>query len=276
MDSARLDQIIRSGVVLAGVAVAWLLLTRAASHYLARVGRGDGIEETERRQRAKTLWTGIRRVILAILIVTVALTVMNIWEIPIGSFVAIGSAVGVAVGLGAQSVVKDIIAGFLILVENQFALGDVVKIAGVAGSVEQMRLRVTVLRDLDGYVHHIPNGAIGVASNYTSEFARVVVTVGVSYASDIDRVLAVFTDELGAIAAEMSDRILEAPQVLGVEELGNSSILIRALMVVAPTERWSIRRETLRRIKVRFDAEHIEIPFPQMTVHIKDGTDPAG
>jgi small-conductance mechanosensitive channel len=278
MDSGTLHQIIQSAVVLVGVAIGWLLVTRAASRYVDRIGRGDSISDAERRQRAQTLWVGIRRVILVIIVATVALTVLNIWDIPIGSFVAVGSAVGVAVGLGAQSVVKDIIAGFVILVENQFAIGDVVNIAGVAGAVQEMRLRVTVLRDLDGYVHFIPNGTITVASNYTSTFGRVVVTVGISYASDIDRAIEVMGDELSALATDHPGQVLEPPQVLGVEELGNSSVSIRALMVVGPQDRWTLRREALRRIKLRFDKEGIEIPFPQMTVHMQEpiGPDPQG
>lgn len=269
MDSSTWHQLIQSAVVLVGVAVVWLVATRAASRWVNRVGRGDTISDAERRQRAETLWVGIRRIILAVVLIIVVLTVMNIWDIPIGSFVAIGSAVGVAVGFGAQSVVKDIIAGFLILMENQFAVGDVVNVAGVTGAVQEMRLRVTVLRDLDGYVHYVPNGAISVASNYTSAFARVVVTVGISYSSDVDHAIQVMGEELSTLAEERPDQVLETPQVLGVEELGNSAVSLRALMKVGPQDRWNLRREALRRIKLRFDSEGIEIPFPQMTVHMK-------
>lgn len=267
------DQLIRSAVVIVGAAVVWLAIARTAARYLARIGRDEGIEAAERRQRAETLWVGIRRVILAIVILVVVLTVMNIWAIPIGTFVAVGSAVGVAVGFGAQSLVKDVIAGFFILLENQFSLGDVVRVAGVSGTVEQMRLRVTVLRDLEGNVHFVPNGEITVASNYTHEFARVVIDVGISYGQDADRALEILEDELAAMAAD--GHMLEEPQVLGVEELGDSAVVLRGLMVVAPQDRWSMRREALRRIKIRFEAEGIEIPFSQLTVHV-ERAEPAG
>ncbi len=266
------DQLIRSAVVIVGAVVVWLVIARTAARYVARIGRDEGFEAAERHQRAETLWVGIRRVILAIVILVVVLTVMNIWAIPIGTFVAVGSAVGVAVGFGAQSLVKDVIAGFFILLENQFSLGDVVHVASVSGTVEQMRLRVTVLRDLEGNVHFVPNGEITVASNYTHEFARVVIDVGISYGQDADHALDVLEGELAAMFAD--GRMLEEPQVLGVQELGDSAVVLRGLMVVAPQDRWSMRREALRRIKVRFDAEGIEIPFPQLSVHV-DRAEPA-
>lgn len=273
MSSEVLNKLITSAVVVVGAAIGWLIFTRSVAHWVNRIGAGDSITDAERRQRATTLWGGIRRVVLVIILLVLVLTVMNIWDIPIGSFIAIGSAVGVAVGFGAQSVVKDVIAGFLILVENQFAIGDVVNIAGVSGAVQEMRLRVTVLRDLNGYVHFIPNGTIAVASNYTSTFARVVVNVGISYGSDVDKALEVMGDELSAMAEEHPEHVLEPPQILGVEELGDSAVSLRALMVVGPQDRWNMRREALRRVKLRFDREGIVIPFPQVTVHMPPSRD---
>ena len=273
MSSEVLNKLITSAIVLLGAAIGWLILTRSVAHWVNRIGTGDSISDAERRQRATTLWAGIRRVVLVIILLVLVLTVMNIWDIPIGSFIAIGSAVGVAVGFGAQSVVKDVIAGFLILVENQFAIGDVVNIAGVSGAVQEMRLRVTVLRDLNGYVHFIPNGSIAVASNYTSTFSRVVVNVGISYSSDVDKAIEVMGDELSSMAEDFPEQVLEPPQMLGVEELGNSAVSLRALMVVGPQDRWNMRREALRRVKLRFDREGIEIPFPQVTVHMPPARD---
>lgn len=273
MSSEVLNKLITSAVVVVGAAIGWLIFTRSVAHWVNRIGAGDSITDAERRQRATTLWGGIRRVVLVIILLVLVLTIMNIWDIPIGSFIAIGSAVGVAVGFGAQSVVKDVIAGFLILVENQFAIGDVVNIAGVSGAVQEMRLRVTVLRDLNGYVHFIPNGTIAVASNYTSTFARVVVNVGISYGSDVDKALEVMGDELSAMAEEHPEHVLEPPQILGVEELGDSAVSLRALMVVGPQDRWNMRREALRRVKLRFDREGIVIPFPQVTVHMPPSRD---
>lgn len=271
-DPVRQSQLIQTGVVLVGTVVLWWLFVRGVQRAVGRVGAGDDIEAAERRQRAGTLWKAGRRVALIVVLVILVLTILNIWDIPITAFVAVGSAVGVAIGFGAQSLVKDIIAGFFILAEDQFGIGDVVQIAGVTGSVVDMRLRVTVLRDLDGNAHYVPNGEIAVASNYTQSYAQVVIDVGIAYQESVDRALEVFGDELRRFAADpdWSVSVLEEPVVLGVQELGDSSVTIRGYLRVAPDKRWLVRRELFRRIKNRFDADSIEIPFPQRTVHIKE------
>lgn len=261
-------QFVQSLVVLVGTWILWRLFSRAGEHYLVRVRSGEGIDAVERAQRLTTLWQGIRRLLLIAVLVVVVLTVMAIWQIPIGSFVAVGSVVGVALGFGAQSLVKDIISGFFILAEDQFSIGDVVRIAGVSGTVEDIRLRITVLRDLDGNVHYVPNGEITVSSNLTQRYAQVVVDVGVAYATDVDAALGVMTEVLTSMAEE-DDGVLEKPQVLGVQELGDSAVVLRALLVTAPGERWRVRREALKRLKRRFDDAGIEIPFPQRTVHLR-------
>jgi len=261
-------QFVQSLVVLVGTWILWKLFVRAGEHYLAKVRSGEGIDAVERAQRLTTLWQGIRRVLLIAVLVVVVLTVLAIWQIPIGSFVAVGSVVGVALGFGAQSLVKDIISGFFILAEDQFSIGDVVRIAGVSGTVEDIRLRITVLRDLDGNVHYVPNGEITVSSNLTQRYAQVVVDVGVAYATDVDAALGVMGEVLASMAEE-DDGVLEEPQVLGVQELGDSAVVLRALLVTAPAERWRVKREALKRLKRRFDDAGIEIPFPQRTVHLR-------
>jgi len=175
----------------------------------------------------------------------------------------------VAVGFGAQSLVKDVISGFFILAEDQYQIGDVVKIAGVAGLVVDIRPRVTVLRDLDGNVHYIPNGQITVTSNLTQEFAQVVLDVGVAYKESVDRVIEVLSDELSILRNddEWREKFLEDPQILGVETLGDSAVTVRAVMKVGADDRWLVRREAQRRVKNRLDAEGIEIPFPHLTVY---------
>lgn len=269
-DPVRQSQMIQTAVVLIGTMVLWWLFVRAVGRMMPRFARGEGVEGAEQQQRVETLWKAGRRVAAIAVLVIVILTILNIWDIPITAFVAVGSAIGVAVGFGAQSLVKDVIAGFFILAEDQFGIGDVVHIAGATGSVVDMRLRVTVLRDLDGNAHYVPNGEIKVASNYTQSYAQVVVDVGIAYHESVDNALEVLGDELRALATdeEWSGRVLEEPVVLGVQELGDSGVTIRGFLKVAPDERWSVRREMYRRIKNRFDAESIEIPFPQRTVHI--------
>ena len=269
-DPVRQTQLGQTAVVLIGTIVLWWVFVRLVGRAVDRMAAGDDIEAIERRQRGQTLWKAGRRVAAIVVAVIWLLTIMNIWDIPITAFVAVGSAIGVAIGFGAQSLVKDVIAGFFILAEDQFGIDDVVRIAGVTGSVVDMRLRVTVLRDLDGNAHYIPNGEITVASNFTQSYAQVVIDVGIAYHENIDRALEVFGDELSRFAAdpEWSDFAIEEPVVLGVQELGDSSVTIRGYLKVAPDQRWLVRRELFRRIKNRFDTDSIEIPFPQRTVHI--------
>lgn len=271
-DPLRQTQFVQTAVVLIGAVVLWWMFVRGVGKVVDRFGRGDGVDAAEQRQRAETLWKAGRRVAAIVIAVILILTVLNIWDIPITAFVAVGSAVGVAIGFGAQSLVKDIIAGFFILAEDQFGIGDVVKIAGTSGSVVDMRLRVTVLRDLDGNAHYVPNGEIGVASNFTQSYAQVVIDVGIAYHESVDHALEVFGDELQRFAAddEWAGMVLEDPVVLGVQELGDSAVTIRGYLKVAPDQRWLVRRELFRRIKNRFDADSIEIPFPQRTVHVKE------
>ncbi len=274
-DPVRQTQLVQTAVVLIGTVVLWWVFVRLVNRTVDRIGLGDDIEDTERRQRTQTLWKAGRRVAAIVVAVIWLLTVLNIWDVPITAFVAVGSAIGVAVGFGAQSLVKDIIAGFFILAEDQFGIGDVVRIAGVSGSVVDMRLRVTVLRDLDGHAHYVPNGEIAVASNFTQTYAQVVIDVGIAYHENVDHALEVFGDELRQFAADddWAGLVIEEPIVLGVEELGDSAVTIRGYLKVAPDKRWLVRRELFRRIKNRFDADSIEIPFPQRTVHIANEED---
>ncbi len=268
LSSTRSDQVLKTVAVIIGLWLLYLVISRMAQRSVARFVQRGGEQGT----RAQTLWSMLRRLVMLVLVVTAVLTVAAVWEIPQGPFLAVGSAVGVAIGFGAQDLVRDVISGFFILAEDQFHIGDVVRIADVAGAVEDIRPRVTVLRDLDGNVHYVPNGQIKVTSNLTQRFAQVVVDVGVAYRTDVDRALEV----LGAVLDEMgSDEqwgplFIEPPQVLGVDQLADSAVVLRAVVKVTADERWNVRREALRRVKNRFDAEGIEIPFPHLTVYRGD------
>jgi small conductance mechanosensitive channel len=169
-----------------------------------------------------------------------------------------------------------VISGFFILFENQFAIGDVVEAAGKSGVVEKMTLRVVVLRDLKGVMHVIPNSEIKVVSNMTRGWSRAVVDVGVGYAEDVDRALAVVRDEAAQFSSD-KDWVaqLDGPiEVPGIESLGDSAMVIRSLIKTQPGSQWNVAREFRRRVKIRFDRERIEIPFPQRTVHVhvEEGT----
>ncbi len=252
------------GVALAVTAV-YVVVARLSRGVVSRMAQQGG----EAAARVETLWSMLRRVLTIVFIAIGALTVAVVLDIPITPLLAVGSAIGIAVGFGAQDLVKSVIAGFFILAEDQYHIGDVVHIGGVTGAVEEIRLRVTVLRDLDGYVHYVPNGEITVATNLTQQYSQVVIDVGVAYKVDVDRALEILGDELRTLAADpdWSEQVLEEPQILGVNELGDSAVTLRAVLKVGADDRWLVKREALRRIKNRFDADGIEIPFPHVTVY---------
>lgn len=261
----NLDRLVQTGAVIGALWIGYVLIERFGRRFVVRVA-SLGNEDTA---RAETLWSMLRRLLIIGLVATLLLMLLATWGVSIAPLLAVGSAVGVALGFGAQSLVKDVIAGFFILAEDQYRIGDVVRIAGVAGVVEDIRPRVTVLRDLDGNVHYVPNGSIEVASNLTQVYAQVVIDVGVAYKEDVDDALAVLDDELKRMAAEpeWAEVIIEQPQVLGVDQLADSAVVLRGLVKVTAGDRWRVKREALRRIKKRFDAEGIEIPFPHLTIY---------
>ncbi len=193
----------------------------------------------------------------------------------LGPLIAGAGVAGIAIGFGAQTLVQDVISGIFILFENQYAQGDSVRVAGIAGQVQSVNLRRTILRDLDGILHSIPNGEIRVSSNMTRGFARVNVDVSVGYGEDLDRVRAVIDAAGAELAAdpEWADRVLEAPAVLRVDAFEDSGIAIKVLGTVRPTTQWAVAGELRARLKAAFDREGIEIPFPHRVLIVRE---PAG
>ncbi|MBT3942162.1 MAG: mechanosensitive ion channel [Chloroflexi bacterium] len=226
-----------------------------------------GLDEAQ--ARASTL-ASVLAGSVAVLIWAIALfSVLAEIGVPVGPLLAGFGIAGIAVGFGAQSLVKDFIAGFFIVGENQYRRGDVVEIASIAGLVEEISLRRTVLRDLQGRVHVVPNGEISVSTNFSKNWSRVLLDVGVAYRTDLDHAIRVL-NEVGQEVFEdpdWSDQMTEAPQVLRVNSFDDSSITIRVLGVCRPLTQWGIMGELRRRIKRRFDEQGIEIPFPHQTVY---------
>jgi small-conductance mechanosensitive channel len=264
----------RSGARMIGIwLLAWLAfrVVRLASRRIERaVDDGDDSVTTLRERRGKTISQLLRSVGRVLILVIALLLTFNIF-IDIGPILAGAGILGLAVSFGAQSLVKDVISGFFILFENQFAIGDVIEVAGKSGVVEKMTLRVVVLRDLQGTMHVVPNSEIKVVSNMTRGWSRSVVDVGVAYDEDVDRALAVVRDE----AAQFStDKVwgaqLDGPvEVPGVESLSDSAVIIRSLIRTQPGSQWNAAREFRRRLKNRFDRENIEIPYPQRRVRVR-------
>ncbi len=259
-----------SAVAIAAAIGICLWLSRMFEKQLLRLmaSRGRRGTREERENRAKTV-LGVFRGVANMLVVGGG-TVMLLDEIgvPIGPLLGGAAVVGLAVAFGAQSLIKDYFTGFMVLLEQQYLINDVIKIGDISGQVERITLRTTVLRDLEGRVHFIPHGQIATVTNFTHGWSRAVFDIGVAYKEDIDRVIEVLV-ELGKkmrAAPEFRDVILEDLTMLGVESLGDSSVVIKFFIKTRPLKQWTVKREMLRLIKNKFDELGIEIPFPHRTI----------
>ena len=267
------------GKILGALVVAWLaywaLRLTLRRIELSLGGPTPGVV-TPQEQRTRTLLSLLRSVGIVIIMVMTTFMVLGSLGVELGPLLAGAGVIGLAISFGAQSLVKDVISGLFILFENQFGVGDVIRIEGVSGAVEKMTLRVVVLRDVHGVVHIVPNGQITKVSNLTRSWARVVLDVGVAYKEDPDRVMQV----LRSIGAEMHEDpawkplLVDPVEVPGIEAFGDSAVSIRVMAKTLPLKQWDVARELRRRIKLRFDREGIEIPFPHQTVYW-EGTPPA-
>jgi small conductance mechanosensitive channel len=239
-------------------------------------GTAEELSALEIRKRKQTIETLGSRVLQAFIVVIGALMVLGELNLDIGPAIAGLGVVGIAVGFGAQSLIRDYFNGALILLENQYSLGDVVSIAGVTGTVEEITLRRTAVRDLDGVVHTVPNGEIKVASNRTRTWARINQDVTITYGTDVDRATAV-VDAVGRALAEdpaWQDRILEPPRVERVEALGEYGITLKILGTVRAMDQWDAGGELRKRLLAAFNENGIEIPRPQRVVLARDPDGP--
>lgn len=230
-------------------------------------------QRTEDGQRIRTLSRVIRYTLTVILSVITGLLVLGEFGISVAPILGAAGVVGIAVGFGAQSLVKDYFTGFFLLLENQIKIGDVVEAGGKSGLVEEVTLRYLRLRDYSGNVHFIPNGVISVVTNMSVDFANAVVDVSVAYGEDIDRVLAIMNSVAETMRedAVLGEKIIEPLEIAGVDQWADSAIVIRCRFKVAPLEQWTIRREYLRRLKQAFDQSGIEIPFPHLKLVYQPG-----
>ncbi len=247
-------------------------LVRASASGLARALDDKGLVRIDARvQHRATIVRTVNRVGTLIIIVIVALTILSELGISVAPLLASAGVAGVAVGLGAQSLIKDVLAGLFILLEDQFAIGDLVTLAGVTGTVEEMSLRRTTVRDFNGTLYVVPNSEIKVVANASKDWARVIVDVGVAYETDLGRAMAVLSEAGEAVAAapEFHADVLEPPQVMGVMNLADSWVTLRIAVKVKAGAQWVISRELRKQIKEAFEREGIDIPYPQRVVHLK-------
>jgi small conductance mechanosensitive channel len=277
---AALVQVVQDSVLpIALIVVIAMLLMRRSNVVVRRVvrtlldrevseGTAQELSAVEVRKRMDTLDQLATNVIRAFIALIALVMILGKLNLDIGPAVAGLGIVGIAVGFGAQSLVKDYFNGALILVENQFSKGDVVSVAGVSGTVEDFSLRRTTLRDLDGVVHSVPNGEIRVASNRTRVWARINLDVLLAYGTDIERATQVVDDVGKALVADPAwrRRMLEAPHVERIEALGEYGITLKILGRVRATEQWAAGGELRKRLLAAFATHGIEMPRPQRVV----------
>lgn len=228
-----------------------------------RIRDGKALEK-----RSKTLEGVLEGVVSIIVFLIAGLMVVSELGVNIGPLLALAGVAGLAFGFGGQYLIRDLISGLFIILEDQYRVGDVACVADTCGLVEDINLRRTILRDLDGIVHHIPNGEITKASNLSKGFSRVNLNIGVSYGSDLEKVINV-VNRVGNELAEdpqWKQDILKTPQFLRVDDFADSAVIIKILGDTKPLKQWAVTGEFRKRIKIAFDKEGIEIPFPQISV----------
>ncbi len=231
------------------------------------------------RQRSKTLGRVVTQAIGIFIILIGFFMILSELGMDITPLLASAGVAGIVIGLAAQDAVRDFINGFTIMLEDHYNVGDIVKASDLTGEVEEMGLRRTVLRDLKGVLHVIPNGQIRISSNYTRSISRAFFEVGVAYKEDLDQVMELIrkTWEEMAAAPEWKDKIIsKTPWMLRVEEFGDSGIIIRAVGDTRPMEQWAVLAELRRRIKRVFDDEDIEIPWPHIKLYMGEEKKKAG
>lgn len=244
---------------------------RAIGAVIDRIQNSRRAESAEqRRRRVETLLPLLRNAAAVIIIAVTTLIVLSEIGLDITPLLASAGVIGLAIGFGAQSLVKDVITGLFILVEDTFGVGDIVTVAGYSGVVEEMSIRTIKLRDFSGTVHVIPFGVVDAASNMTRDFSFAVFEVGVSYAANVDEVIACMreVDEELRSDPEIAAKIIEPIDIVGLDQFGDNAVVIKARTKVHPAQQWGVMRAYNRLLKMRFDERGIEIPFPQRTLHV--------
>jgi small-conductance mechanosensitive channel len=261
-----------SGLRIAVIAIASYFVLRIISLVSRRledeIGREAGPDILERVKRARTLSRLVGSAMTVLVVSIAALMILRELRVDITPILTGAGILGLAVGFGGQALVRDIISGFFLIVENQIRVGDVAVINGTGGLVEEINLRTVVLRDYDGTVHIFPNGSITQLSNRTKDYSYYVADVGVSYRHDTDEVIGVLREVGDDLYADEKFRphILEPLEIAGVEAFRESHVGIRMRIKTIPLKQWDVGRELLRRIKKAFDEHGIEIPAPRMVV----------
>jgi small-conductance mechanosensitive channel len=248
-----------------------LLATRFFRRWAKRVIRSAENLHGERQQQLDTFVQIFHWAANILIIIAALLMVLSAFDINIAPLLTSVGVAGLAVSLGAQTLIKDLIGGLLILVENQYTVGDFIQVQDVEGTVEQLTLRATYLRDQNGNLHVVPNGEVRIVSNRTKDWSRAVVDVGVAYEEDLDRVLRVLEDLVEDSGPEFGSQLLEPPQVVGPIGLGDWAVTVRVTARTRPGKQWEIARELRKRILVACERENITLPYPRQEIMIREG-----
>lgn len=259
-------------IEIALILAAAFIINKAGRKFIVRAVRKTvrDVDQEAEKKRENTLIGIFGGVLRGLIWLVAGLMILSAFDINIGPILAGAGVLGVALGFGAQYMIRDFLAGLFIILENQYRVGDVVCLDGTCGGVEAITLRKTVMRDLDGKVHHIPNGTFKVAANLTTDYSRAHMNVSVAYKEDLDRVI----DVINRVGQEMAnvapwkDYIIKPIQVMGPgpNDFSPSGVEIKVLGETKPLKQWDVLKEFRRRLKKTFDAEGIEIPFPQMSI----------
>ena len=255
-------------LILVIAAAVYELLRRLVRQAIVRIQALDGEENSAFDKRVETILTVVKRALLTVIVVTAILMVLNEVGADITPLLASVGIVGLALGLGAQSLVRDIIGGLFILLENQYKVGDVVELAGKVGVVELMTLRTTRLRDFHGVLHIIPNGDVRIVSNRAHEWSRAIIDVGITYEDDVDLATRLL-DEIGQQLLDHPDYgplVLEPPTVLGIEALGDWQIQLRMIIKTLPNQQHGLQRYVRRQIRDQFAAQGVALATPRQEV----------
>lgn len=283
LQSFSWESIIKTGArIFLVLFIAWATMTllrkflRRLEIRLLKKSKEEGEPASESEKRIETIIRLLKQAAMLALWVTATLIILKELQVDIAPIIASAGIVGLAVGFGAQNLVRDIISGFFIILENQIRVGDVAIINGTGGLVEQINFRTTVLRDLGGIVHIFPNGTITTLSNLTNEWSAYVFEIGIAYKENTDNVVEIM-QKVGSrmLSDHQYGRLMvEEPEIFGVDKFSDSAVIIKGRIKTKPICQWEVGREYLRRIKLAFDENNIEIPFPHRTIYFGEANKP--
>lgn len=266
----------RVGFKVLGIIAGAFLIRQISKLVIAKIVRAavvpdDHVSDEAELKREETIIHVFSGAFGVMLWVVAVMMIVSEFGIDVGPLIAGAGIIGVAIGFGGQYLIRDVISGLFMILENQYRVGDSVCLNDTCGVVEEISLRVTVLRDLDGVVHHIPNGEIKLTSNKSKSFSRINLNVGISYESDLKKAIATIEEVGKKMAAEKTwkAKLKKRPTFLRVDDLADSAVVLKIVGETKPGDQWSVTGELRKRIKLAFDKAGIDIPYPQLTIHQK-------